>query len=117
MERGSAISRKTHKSSLTMKILSELKKFFNRDRVFDALFLTFLVAIYTIVSFINLGEDKAPQTFYKLQTGDVIAIKLEKEIKAPKVAFYTGITRNDFELSYATSSTGDSSFSNFDGEK
>jgi len=112
MERSGAISRKTHKSSLAMKILSGLKKFFTRDRVFDALFLTFLVVIYTIVSFINLGEDKAPQTFYKLQTGDVITIKLEKEIKAPKVALYTGITRNDFELSYATSSAGDSGFSN-----
>ena len=77
-------------------------KFFTKNRILDSLFLAGLCIIYSIVAFMNLGDDKAPQTFYRTEDEDVIAIKLKEPVKNPEVDFYVGMTENDFNLSFAS---------------
>ena len=84
------------------KKLGELKKKITRDKVFDAIFLAVLCIIYSIVAFTNLGDDMAPQTFYRLGSEEELAIVLDKPVKSPKIVYYTGITENDFYLTFST---------------
>ena len=84
------------------KKLAELKKKITRDKVFDAIFLAILCIIYSIVAFTNLGDDIAPQTFYRLGAEEELAIVLDKPVKSPKLIYYTGITENDFYLTFST---------------
>ena len=84
-----------------MSALTKLKKFLMRERVLDVIFLVGLIILYSAVAIFNLGDDTAPQTFYKLRPEEVIAIKLKKKVHEPKLIFYTGITQNDFELAQA----------------
>ena len=84
-----------------MSALTKLKKFLMRERVLDAIFLAGLIILYSAVAIFNLGDDTAPQTFYKLRPEEVIVIKLKKKVHEPKLIFYTGITQNDFELAQA----------------
>lgn len=84
-----------------MGALTKLKKFLMRERVLDAIFLAGLIILYSAVAIFNLGDDTAPQTFYKLRPEEVIAIKFKKKVHEPKLIFYTGITQNDFELAQA----------------
>ena len=77
-------------------------KFFTKNRILDSLFLAGLCIIYSIVAFMNLGDDKAPQTFYRTEDDEVIAVKLKEPVKDPEVDFYTGMTKNNFNLSFAS---------------
>lgn len=61
-----------------MGALTKLKKFLMRERVLDAIFLAGLIILYSAVAIFNLGDDTAPQTFYKLRPEEVIAIKLKR---------------------------------------
>ena len=55
------------------KKLGALKKKITRDKVFDAIFLAVLCIVYSIVAFMNLGDDIAPQTFYRLGAEEELA--------------------------------------------
>ena len=82
------------------KVVEKIKKKVTREKLFDAIFLSVLCIVYSIVAFTNLGDDVAPQTFYRLNEDAKLAIVLDEPVKSPKVVFYTGITKNDFDLSY-----------------
>lgn len=89
-------------------VRNNLKKYFTREKVFDSLFLAFLCLIYSIVALTNLGETVAPQTFYRMKVHEELVITLPKKLLNPKVALYSGITENGFELSYALVKDGES---------
>lgn len=82
-------------------VRNKLKTYWTKDRVFDSLFLIVLCFIYSIFAIINLGDTVAPQTFYRLGIDEELSMKLTENVKNPTVVFYSGITRNDFDFSYA----------------
>lgn len=84
------------------KVVEKIKKKVTREKLFDAIFLSVLCIVYSIVAFTNLGDDVAPQTFYRLEENESIAIVLDEPIDSPKLFFYTGITQNDFNFSFQT---------------
>ena len=83
------------------KKLAQIKKAITREKVFDAIFLSLLCIVYSIVAFTNLGDDTAPQTFFRLQSEEKLAIVLDEPVASPNLMFYVGISRNDFDISFA----------------
>ena len=60
--------------------------------------ITFITLIYAIISFINLGSNKNPQTFWNAQNAnDYAMIKLD-EVDNTKMVFYTGTNSGKFSL-------------------
>ena len=97
------------------------KKYWTKEKIFDSLFLCILVILYSILATVHLGDDIAPQTFYRASAGENFYIKLPKEQKVSRMMIYTGETRQDFEGGYRIkSSATDGKFGNknevfFDG--
>lgn len=91
--------------------MKKIRKFFNEEKKFDIkdLFLiTIIVILYSILSFINLGSTKDPQTFYDINpTG--LKIILEKKTFVNQIEFYTGEHAGDYNFEI---STDDKSYSN-----
>ena len=69
-------------------------------RLFDVIFLIVLVTLYSLLAFFNLGDNVAPQTFYRLEPDYKIAVLLPKKTKVTKIKYYIGTCRNDFKLNY-----------------
>ena len=64
------------------------------------LFLIIVVFIYSIFSFIHLGDFKAPQSFHIFDEGEELYIALPKEQKVSKVLLYVGPSYGDMSISY-----------------
>ena len=69
-------------------------------------FLVLIVFLYSILAFFNLGDIKAPQTFYTFSARTDFAIVLPREEEVSKILFYTGRTTSDFNLSYSLKKSG-----------
>ncbi|MBR1875298.1 hypothetical protein IJ798_02910, partial [Candidatus Saccharibacteria bacterium] len=84
--------------------MSFLKKFQKnpdfKSKIFDTIFLIILVLVYSLLSFYNLGDDKAPQTFYRLYSEQKLALILPEKTEISKIAYYVGISKNDFLVDY-----------------
>lgn len=57
----------------------------------DWIILGIIILIYTIISFINLGSFKNPQTFVEFKENDGVTLEIEGEAKyISKIRIYTG---------------------------
>lgn len=63
----------------------------------DIIILLIIISIYTIISFINLGDNKSISTFQKINT-EGIKINLSKEEFITKIKYYNGRITNDFYI-------------------
>lgn len=57
----------------------------------DSIILTVIVLVYSIFAYTNLGDTKAPQTYYKPDMGDAFVITLENPSDISGIAYYCGI--------------------------
>lgn len=90
-----------------MNRLKKIFKNFKGPKLFDAIFLIILVIVYSVLTFFNLGDFDAPQTFYRLGSEERLVIFLPEETKVKDMKFYVGISKNDFQLSYSTLENSD----------
>ncbi len=90
--------------------------FGKRNRLFDVLFMVILIAIYSIVSFINLGDWNSPQTFYRFGTGETVNFILPEKTEVSSMMIYVGTCNNDFSLSYRYSRKDADKSSDFSDE-
>lgn len=62
----------------------------------DALLLGILLLVYTVISFVNLGDRAAPQTYVRHGSDDRIIITLTETAEIDKVNYYCGQTATDY---------------------
>ena len=72
--------------------MKKIDKFLNEDilkiKKIDFIVIGILVLIYGIISFINLGDMKAPQTYYDLVENEMITIELKNTDDVIKLKYY-----------------------------
>lgn len=56
----------------------------------DIIIIAFLLIIYSIISFTNLGSMKNPQTFVKLGPTKSATFELKKDVEISKMRYYSG---------------------------
>ena len=79
------------------KLLNEANNKLNK---IDYIFLTIIIVIYSILSFINLGDLKAPQTHYNIIKNEMVTVELKNPDEArliTKTAEYKINRRLDFD--------------------
>ncbi len=66
----------------------------------DVILMVIITLVYAIVSFINLGSNTNPQTFWKTENvGDSITFKIEQgDTNVTKIRYYTGVDFGDYSL-------------------
>ncbi|MBQ6476891.1 MAG: phospholipid carrier-dependent glycosyltransferase [Bacilli bacterium] len=64
----------------------------------DFIILGIIVLFYSILSFINLGTTKAPQTFYKIDNKDGITIKFKSNSDINRIIFYNGEEAGEYKI-------------------
>ena len=64
----------------------------------DYLIIGIIVIIYSILSFINLGDIKSPQTYYEMIENEMITIELKKEEDIVKIKYYEMENSTDFQI-------------------
>lgn len=67
----------------------------------DALLLGILLLVYGILSFVNLGDRSAPQTYIRHGKNDQIVITLAQQEDVAKLNFFRGQTVTDYTVSYS----------------
>lgn len=67
----------------------------------DVFIIILITLFYSILSFINLGSFKNPQTFYKLGQDQEIIVKLDKIEDVIKVKFYNGNISSKYQFMYS----------------
>ncbi len=91
--------------------MKRIRNFFNEEKPFDikdVFIITIIVIFYTLLSFHNLGDNKAPQTYQDINaTG--IKIELDKKTFVNQIVFYTGEESGDYNFEI---STDDKNYSN-----
>ncbi len=91
--------------------MKKIRNFFNEETNFnikDLFVLTIIVIIYSIISFHNLGDTVAPQTFFDVNpTG--LKIVLKEKTFVNQIKFYTGEHTGNYNFEI---STDDKNYSN-----
>ncbi|MBR3049283.1 MAG: glycosyltransferase family 39 protein [Bacilli bacterium] len=64
----------------------------------DYIILGIIVLFYSVLSFINLGSFKNPQTFYKLNKGEELTIELSKYENLHSIKLYNGRDAGKYEM-------------------
>ena len=82
----------------------------NREKIFDVIFLAVIVIAYSILAFLNLGDDVAPQTFHRAQANEYFTIVLPEEKRVSAVMIYTGETEADFTGKYSVLESGKTTY-------
>lgn len=85
-----------------IKKMKEMKK--------STMILIAIIVIYTIVSFINLGDWKAPQTLKTFEKDEVTYLYIPKRSKVGKVQIYVGNNVGKLELYLLDSSNKDEKY-------
>ncbi|MCI9626641.1 MAG: phospholipid carrier-dependent glycosyltransferase [Clostridia bacterium] len=67
----------------------------------DALLLGILLLVYGILSFVNLGDRTAPQTYIRHGKNDQIIVTLAQPEDVAKLNFFRGQTITDYNISYS----------------
>lgn len=57
----------------------------------DAIVLGLIVIIYSAVAFYNLGDTKAPQSFYRFEPNESVKLDLGREQAVSSLMLYTGL--------------------------
>lgn len=65
----------------------------------DFIILGIIILFYTILSFINLGSFKNPQTFYEFNDSEEVIFKLKEKEDIIKVKLFDGELNGNYELS------------------
>ena len=80
--------------------MKKIKRFFNEESKFnikDLFVLAIIIIFYTILSFINLGTNISPQTYYDINALG-IKITLEKKEFVNQIVFYSGENSGDYNF-------------------
>lgn len=64
----------------------------------DVFFAAVITLVYSLLAFFQLGDTKAPQTFWEAQPGTILRIDLGKQYDLSRVLVYTGISQANYEL-------------------
>ncbi len=82
----------------------KIREFLNEESKFnykDFILLGIIVLFYTILSFINLGTNKAPQTFHEIDNKDGILVTFADPIDVNQIVFYSGRKAGDYNIEYS----------------
>ncbi len=82
----------------TVSLESRGKRSFNRR---DALVLGLIVIVYSSVAFYNLGDTKAPQSFYHFEANESLEYDLGSENTVAELMFYTGLNTGSYSVEYS----------------
>ena len=88
--------------------MKKIKDFFNEEGKFnvkDALVLTIIILLYSILSFINLGTTSNPNTFFEIDSNAGLVIELKEKDTISKIKFYNGRNSGDYYLSTSEDGT------------
>lgn len=91
--------------------MKKIKRFFNEESKFnikDLFVLAIIIIFYTVLSFINLGTNISPQTYYDINALG-IKITLDKKEFVNQIVFYSGENSGDYNFEI---STDDKNYSN-----
>ena len=77
------------------KLLNEANNKLNK---IDYIFLTIIIVIYSILSFINLGDLKAPQTHYNIIKNEMVTVELKNPDDIIKMKFYNTEQTSTYQI-------------------
>ena len=77
------------------KILNEANNKLNK---IDYIFLTIIIVIYSILSFINLGDLRAPQTHYNIIKNEMVTVELKNPDDIIKMKFYNTEQTSTYQI-------------------
>ena len=60
--------------------------------------LMIIILIYTIVSFVQLGDTKAPQTLKTFETGEISQLPMKEKTQVGRVKLYVGNNISDLKI-------------------
>src|SRR5574344_110107 len=90
---------KANLKKIFKKISKAIGWFFeSKNRWVNVLACAIIVIPYTIISFLRLGSDSAPQTFFTQNYYDDITFNFPKDTDIDTMVFYDGVTQGDFTL-------------------
>ena len=79
-----------------------MKKFLNEKNIKlkkpDYIIISIIVIIYSILSFYNLGDIKAPQTYYEMIENEMITIELKKPEDIIKIRYYEMQNSSSYQI-------------------
>ena len=83
--------------------LEKINNFFDEEsrkiKKHDLFIIIILVLIYSVIAFSNLGDNKAPQTFYQFQNaGSEAGIELKETTEVSKIRYYSGLVPGNYTL-------------------
>lgn len=67
----------------------------------DAIVLGLIVIIYSAVAFYNLGDTKAPQSFYRFEPNESVELDLGREQAVSSLMLYTGLNTGSYTVEYS----------------
>lgn len=69
----------------------------------DYIAMTVLTLIYAVVAFWGLGDNTAPQTFYRFEAEDsAILLELEDETDIGEIMYYTGLWKGSYSIEFSS---------------
>ena len=77
------------------KLLNEANNKLNK---IDYIFLTIIIVIYSILSFINLGDLKAPHTHYNIIKNEMVTVELKNPDDIIKMKFYNTEQTSTYQI-------------------
>ena len=80
--------------------MKKIKDFFNDQSKFnnkDLILLLIIITIYTIISFINFGTTKSPNTFYNINKNGII-LELKEEVSTATLLYYNGEESGSYNI-------------------
>ena len=83
--------------------LEKIREFFDEEsrkiKKHDLIIIIILVLIYSVIAFSNLGDNKAPQTFYHFaNAGNEAGIELKESTDVSKIRIYSGLEVGNYTL-------------------
>lgn len=73
----------------------------------DLLFAALITLAYSILAFFQLGDTKAPQTFWEAKPGTIMRVDLGDQYDISRVLAYTGISQANYEFYLADNPLGE----------
>lgn len=80
------------------KIIKNLNNETTKMTKTDYIVVSIITLLYTVISFINLGSMKNPQTFHYMQKDETITIEFKEETDVIRTKFYSGDLAGEFAI-------------------
>ena len=71
----------------------------------DVIAMVCIVGLWGALSFFNLGDREAPQTFHRFEHGEYVVIDLGQATDVGQVRYYTGLNMGEYLLEFSTNGT------------